>query len=61
MTDTKGNPFRYATEIESVRLTNAFIRLSWKATAIITTIIARLTAAIVLATLRARERNRRLP
>lgn len=54
MTDTKGNPFKYVAKIESVRLTNAVL-------ALITTFIARLTAAIVLATLRASERKRRLP
>jgi adenylyltransferase/sulfurtransferase len=52
---------RRFTENESVRLTNFFIRTMWKTGALASTIIARLSSAIVLASLEAKRRNRRLP
>lgn len=58
---TDNNPLKFVTDIESVRLTNWFIRVVWKTTALVLTIITRLSTAIVLASLEAKRRNRRLP
>lgn len=59
MSDKKPkSPIEYVTDIESVRLTNWFIRMAWRATALTITVIVRLLTAIPIAILRSIQRNR---
>ena len=59
MTDqNKTSPVKFITEIESVRLTNIFIRLAWKSTAGLIALLARLLTSVILAIVRLWQRNR---
>ena len=54
----KKSPVQFITQIESVRLTNFFIRMTWKATAGLIAITFRLLTSIILAIVRVVQRNR---
>jgi hypothetical protein len=54
----KKSPVQFITQIETVRLANFFIRVTWKATAGLIAITFRLLTAIILAIVRVRQRNR---
>ena len=49
---------QFITQAESVRLTNGSIRLSWKTSAGLVALMARLLTSIVLAIIRIVRRNR---
>lgn len=49
---------QFVTEIESVRLSNNFIRTAWKSTALLIALTARLLTGIVLTIVRVVQRNR---
>jgi hypothetical protein len=51
-------PVQYVAEIESVRLTNATIRVSWKAMVMVSVLVARSAAGIALAATRKVRRDR---
>jgi hypothetical protein len=63
MEDTVSEPQKktaaqFITETESIRLTNWFIRTTWKTGALIVALTARLFASIFLAIARIFQRNR---
>jgi hypothetical protein len=54
----KKSPAQFILEIESIRLSNWFIRMAWRATALLFVLTARLLTSIVLALLGTWRRNR---
>lgn len=59
MTDKKPDPLvQFVTQTESVRLTNASIRVTWKISNAFIAIVARLSTGIALAAVRRRRRDR---
>jgi hypothetical protein len=60
MTDQKKpDPLQFILNIESIRLTNLFFRLAFKAIASAIALLARLLTVIVLAAVRKRQRRNR--
>lgn len=55
---TAKTPVQYVTEIESVKLTNATIRVSYKTMVMLSVLLARSTAGITLAATRKARRDR---
>jgi hypothetical protein len=54
----KKSPAQFILEIESIRLSNWFIRMAWRGTALLFVLTARLLTSIALALLRTWRRNR---
>lgn len=58
MTGKKKNPFEVITQIDSFRLANFMIAISWKAMAATTALAVRLLTSTILAIARRRQHDR---
>lgn len=58
MTNHQKNPVQLLAQIDSVRLTNWFLRTTWKASAGVITLTVRLFTSIILTVLRIAQRRR---